>query len=524
MAGITLEPPDVQHVAREAAGVRAGGPKQRHLARAWARTGALAAGSFWTLPATGRWTWGSSALLAVVLLHPYLLVLAVQDPAVDRVSAAGAMSLLLVQLAVLASAVILTYDWRISRRAVTGWLGLTLSFMAAQHVPFALLAVEGSPEGRYGYLLGVAQLPSSLVVLALVGLAMRGARLPVRNPLATGLLLGGLVGATRFVLIDTGIDPTLRLTHGAGLAVVGLVTVAMAGIIVLLVRSSRLPAWARARLVVFTACVVVGRALSTGRGHDAPSPLAVAFAVLGAVALGSAAAALLRQTINDNSRRLVNLSHRAASAEMNVRHGQEKMHELHATVAGVAQASRLLIQNGGPTGTQRRRLESLLDSEMRRLERMLTRRGQQSVGDVCLDDVLLPLVETQRALGHDVRYLTSGLRAVGRPDDIAEATHILLSNAARHAPNALVTVTTIRRDDCLEIRVSDNGPGIPAGLRQILFEWGARSKTSPGQGIGLQLAKRLMTEQSGNLRLESEGRLGGATFVLTIPASPPGLT
>ena len=161
---------------------------------------------------------------------------------------------------------------------------------------------------------------------------------------------------------------------------------------------------------------------------------------------------------------------------------------------------------------------------MARLERMLSRRGQQPVTGVCLDDVLLPLVETQRTLGTDVRFQPSGLRALGRADDIAEAMHILLSNAARHAPDALVAVAATRCGDTIQLHVSDNGPGVPAALRPTLFAWGARGSTSPGQGIGLQLAKRLMLEQAGNLRLEDEGRLGGATFILTIPASPPGLT
>jgi signal transduction histidine kinase len=250
----------------------------------------------------------------------------------------------------------------------------------------------------------------------------------------------------------------------------------------------------------------------------------VVVAALGAAALGAMAAALLRQAIHDNAHRLVELAHRAATAEVSVRHGQEQLHELHATVAGVAQASRLLIQPGGPSGAQRARLESLLDSEMSRLERMLTRRGQQSVEDLLVDEVLLPLVETQRTLGTEVRFASSGLRALGRADDVAEAMHILLSNAARHAPNAAVTVTTTRRGDSIEIRVSDDGPGVPAALRSSLFEWGTRSSTSPGQGIGLQLARRLMVAQAGNLQLESEGRAGGATFVLSIPASPPGLS
>ena len=524
MAGITLQtrPPDVQQRAREAAGGRAGGPRTRVLAR----TTALASGRpWWALPSTGGWTWRSSTLLALVLLHPFVLVLAVQGPVVDRLRLAGTMTLLLVQLVVLATSVVLMYDWRISRRSATGWLALILAFMAAQHVPFALLAVQGASQGRYGYVMGVTQLPSTLVVLALVVVAARDTRPPAWNPLATGLLLGALAGAGRFALIDAGLDPTLHLTQAAGFLVLGLVSLAVAGIIVILARTTLLPGWARARLVLFMVCVVVTRSLSSGgRVHDAPAPLSVVLAVLGAVTLCAAAAALLRQTINDNSRRLVNLAHRAASAEVSVRHGQERMHELNATIAGIAQASRLLIQHGGPTGAQRRRLESLLDSEMARLERMLSRGGQPSVAGVCLDDVLLPLVETQRTLGTDVRFQPSGLRALGRADDIAEAMHILLSNAARHAPDALVAVTVTRSGDTIQIHVSDNGPGVPAALRPTLFAWGARGSTSPGQGIGLQLAKRLMLEQAGNLRLEDEGRLGGATFILIIPASPPGLT
>ena len=477
----------------------------------------------WVLPRTGAWTWRGSALLAAVLLHPFALVLALQHGAVDRVSVAGTMSLLLVQISVLASAVVLMYDWRISRRATIGWLAMTLSFIAAQHVPFALLAVEGAPEGRYGYVMGVTQLPSTLVVLALVMLAARSTPLPLGNPLTTGLVLGGFFGAVRFVLIDTGIDPTLRLTRAADLVIIALVAIAAAGIIRVIAGIATLPGWARLRTVVFLVCMVTGRVLSTGRDHGVPSPLAVAVAVVGAVALGSAAATMLRGTINDNSRRLVSLAHRAASAEVSVRHGQEKMHELNATVAGVAQASRLLVQNGGPTGAQRRRLESLLDTEMARLERMLTRRGQQPVGSCSLDDVLLPLVESQRTLGTDVCFRPSGLRAQGRPDDIAEVVHILLSNVARHAPGAGVTISSVRCGSTVEIRVCDDGPGVPAELRNSLFTWGTRGAKSPGQGIGLQLAKRLMLEQAGNLTLESTGRPGGATFVLTIPSSPPGL-
>ncbi|MFC4785383.1 sensor histidine kinase [Nocardioides sp. MAHUQ-72] len=477
----------------------------------------------WGLPASGGWTWRSSALLTAVLLQPYLLVLAMEGSATLRLRTASVMSLLLMQLAILASAVVLQYDWRISRRTATGWMAMALSYVAAQHLPFALLAVAGSDVGHYGYVVGVTQLPSALVLLTLAVLAARGAPLPAWNPLVVGLLLGGLAATARLVLVDTGADPTLTLSAPATAAIVSVGVVLTVAVAAVLARTETLPGWVRTRVVAGLLCLLASRVVATGQEHGSPSPLAVAWALFGTVLLCGAAAAMLRQTIGDNSRRLVSLAHRAATAEVSVRHGQEKLHELHATVAGVAMASRLLIQNGGPTGSQRQRLESLLDSEMTRLERMLTKRGQQPVEDICLDELLLPLVETQQTLGVDVVLRPSAQQVLGRPDDLAEVIHILLSNAARHAPESHVEVTSARRGGAVEISVSDDGPGVPETLRASLFAWGARSASSPGQGIGLQLAKRLMLEQGGNLRLENEGRLGGATFVLTIPTSSPGM-
>ena len=524
MAGITFTTgsPHVSLVAREAAGVRPTDALHRLLRRWDERHPTLP-----VLPALGGRPRRGALLLAVVLLHPYLLVLALPGTGVEHQETAAAMCRLLAVCALLAAAGILRYAWRIDRRASTGWLAVLLAFLAAQSLPFALLAVEGTGSGRFAYVVGVTQLPLSLVVLALVALAARGVHPPVSSPLTTGLLAGGLAGTTRLVLIDQGIDPSLRLSLTLQAAVTGVVAVVVGAAIVVVLRSGVLPAWARVRVAVFLACLLVGRVLATGQSRQ-PGTLHTTLSVLVmlagvAVALG-VATRMLQEGINENSRQLAELAHRAARAEVSLRHGRERMHELHATVAGIAQASRLLLADGGPTRNRRRRLEALLDSEMSRLQRMLDRRGAQPVAAVCLDEVLEPLVATQATLGARVRYMPSGLRALGRCDDLAEVVHILLSNAARHAPAAPVTVSAVARGGLLEVRVHDAGPGVPAAVRPTLFTWGGRRPGSPGQGIGLQLAKRLMLEQSGDLTLEDQGRPGGATFLLTIPSCPPGLS
>jgi signal transduction histidine kinase len=93
--------------------------------------------------------------------------------------------------------------------------------------------------------------------------------------------------------------------------------------------------------------------------------------------------------------------------------------------------------------------------------------------------------------------------------------HALLENAARHAPGAAVEVTVDTTDDQVRIGVSDHGPGIPASLRQRLFERGERREESPGHGLGLHIARRLARQMGGDLWLEPGRR--GAGFVMRLP-------
>lgn len=529
MAGITFttRSPHVPLVAREATGVRPTDAVHSLLARVRARWDDLHPSL--ALPGSGGRSWRGSLPLAVVLLHPFLLVLALPVTGAARQQTATSMCRLLAVCALLAAAVIFRYAWRIDRRPSNGWLTMLLAFIAAQSMPFALLAVQDAGSSRFTHLVGATQLPLSVVALVLVTLAARGAYLPIPNPLTAGLLAGGLAGTVRLVLTNLGADASL-LAPAVQTVLTGVVVVVLGAATAVVLRSTVLPGWTKVRLAAFLGCLLLGRLLVSGQpGHpgdpgSARAVLSVLVLLLGVALVVSTAAAMLHEGICENSRQLADLAHRAARAEVNVRHGRERMHELHSTVAGIAQASRLLLIDGGPNRSRRRRLEALLDSEMSRLERMLNRRNEQPVGEVSLDEVLKPLVDTQVTLGARVRFVPSGLRVLGRGDDLAEVFHILLSNAARHAPTAPVTVTAAEHDGHVEVRVRDAGPGVPAAMTSTLFTWGGRRPGSPGQGIGLQLAKRLMLEQSGNLALEDQGRPGGATFLLTIPSCPPGLS
>ncbi len=85
-----------------------------------------------------------------------------------------------------------------------------------------------------------------------------------------------------------------------------------------------------------------------------------------------------------------------------------------------------------------------------------------------------------------------------------------------------VTVSTRQSDGQLEIRVSDNGPGIPAEIKDRIFEPFFTTKpTGTGTGLGLSLSYDIVTQgHGGTLRVEStEGE--GATFVITLSGNSP---
>lgn len=102
----------------------------------------------------------------------------------------------------------------------------------------------------------------------------------------------------------------------------------------------------------------------------------------------------------------------------------------------------------------------------------------------------------------------------------------LLVNLVKNAieavgdPTATVLHVRLRRIDgeaggWLELCVDDNGPGIPAELRERLFEPYSTTKTK-GTGLGLAIVKRIAEEHGGSIQAEDAPE-GGARFRLRLP-------
>jgi two-component system sensor histidine kinase KdpD len=100
----------------------------------------------------------------------------------------------------------------------------------------------------------------------------------------------------------------------------------------------------------------------------------------------------------------------------------------------------------------------------------------------------------------------------------------LIENAAKYTPaEARIAVTARVAGDDLETAVEDDGPGIPPGKEEAIFEKFARGNPeSPTTGVGLGLAiSRAIVEAHGGAIHAEAGRERGARFAFTLPLGTP---
>lgn len=113
---------------------------------------------------------------------------------------------------------------------------------------------------------------------------------------------------------------------------------------------------------------------------------------------------------------------------------------------------------------------------------------------------------------------------VGVAQDIARVCANLLSNAVKFSPDGGIVRLTVTDDggETVELRVEDDGPGIPAADLPHVWERFYRVQTErhrevPGTGLGLPIVKGLIdTRIGGTIELVSDG-MSGTTVILRLP-------
>jgi len=100
---------------------------------------------------------------------------------------------------------------------------------------------------------------------------------------------------------------------------------------------------------------------------------------------------------------------------------------------------------------------------------------------------------------------------------IVNAAHAI-ADATRDSDKGRIDVVTRELPSCVEIRISDNGPGIPAAVRDRIFDpFFTTKEIGKGTGQGLAIARSVIVEKhNGTIDFETiEGQ--GTTFIIRLP-------
>jgi two-component system sensor histidine kinase KdpD len=100
----------------------------------------------------------------------------------------------------------------------------------------------------------------------------------------------------------------------------------------------------------------------------------------------------------------------------------------------------------------------------------------------------------------------------------------LLDNALKYSPpESPVDIKAWAAGKSLTLSIADQGPGIPAGEEERIFEKLARGQAAsnrPGAGLGLAICKGIVTAHHGRIQAVNHPQ-GGAQFLVTLPLGTP---
>ena len=236
----------------------------------------------------------------------------------------------------------------------------------------------------------------------------------------------------------------------------------------------------------------------------------------------------LARAFNNMSKRL------AAQEEARRRFVSDASHEMRTPLAAIKALIEPILSDDNLSAHTVRELLHDVDREVDRLSRLvedLLQLAQLDAGvvtsraSVDLAGLLRRAVSAMSPLaaarGVQITQRSELLSVTADEGRLYRAVLNLLDNAVKHA-SSTVRVELARAGRQAEIRVSDDGPGIPAEHQEHLFERffradNVRNRGGPGgSGLGLAIAREIVELHEGHIALASSPG-AGAVFVVTLP-------
>ena len=215
-------------------------------------------------------------------------------------------------------------------------------------------------------------------------------------------------------------------------------------------------------------------------------------------------------------------------------------HEIKNPLAGIRGAAQLLARKLDPAD---RALTTLIADEVDRIAKLidqmqsLSRRTVPDLLPCNLHEAVRRARAVMEASGKSPAIIEefdpSLPQVLGNIDALVQVLINLLANAADATTKTLIPQIVVRSRFAsglqlhrtsdgsavrlpIELRVSDNGPGIDAALRDHIFEPFVSSKKS-GQGLGLALVRRLVGDMNGRVTYDRDENTGWTHFRVHLP-------
>ncbi len=209
-------------------------------------------------------------------------------------------------------------------------------------------------------------------------------------------------------------------------------------------------------------------------------------------------------------------------------------HELRTPLTSIQANLELLQAEGDGSDDDRHAVDSALSSTKRMSglvsDLLLLARadaGRQAARtDLDLAQIAAGALEEVEPLAGERRMesqLEGPLPMIGNPDELHRMVRNLLENAVRHTPEKTTVELTVRRDgDEALLEVLDDGPGIPQGIEDQVFDRFVRGEgpadtvSGGGSGLGLAIVRAVVRSHGGSVNA-GKSTYGGARFSIRLP-------
>ncbi|HEV3186504.1 MAG TPA: ATP-binding protein [Acidimicrobiales bacterium] len=207
-------------------------------------------------------------------------------------------------------------------------------------------------------------------------------------------------------------------------------------------------------------------------------------------------------------------------------------HDLRTPLATIKVASSTLSRGAQQlSADDTKELHGLIEVEADRLTRLVTNLLDMTrieAGVLTLHRVTTSVAEIVKdalsAMGASLNDQRLEVRVPDSLPDVdvdqvlmGQALVNLLDNAVRHAPpHSVITVMSEVRDRQVVLTVADQGPGVPEGDRETIFDRFTQLSTAGRAGLGLTIVKTFVEAHGEHVWYE-EVPAGGARFVISLP-------